>query len=87
MAKRKIRLTLDGVASTARIIEYDAIVWHDGKMACPLCHTLQNMKGIVDIIQYGLMDGDNVHTIMQCSMCDQQFAMHYVNTQEVEETL
>jgi len=85
MSKSQIKIWINKQMMVAKIVEMDDIVWHEGEMACPHCNILQTFKAEFDIIQYGLFNADNIHTIMRCPTCDYVFALHYINTYEVTE--
>lgn len=85
MAKRRIKLTIDNKMYVAPTWELDDMVWHETMIGCPYCGVFAAIKPICDVIQFGLFNNDNVHTITQCDNCNKVWAMHYINTQEIEE--
>lgn len=84
VAKPKIRLTLSGNTVSAPIWPKAEISWEGSKIGCPLCATIRKAKGILDVIQYGLIDHDLVVTIFECRACKKQFGVKYTIPHEHE---
>lgn len=85
MAKRKIKVTIGDKHIKAGIWEMDDLHWNNSEIACPYCREFAPVNAKIDVIQYGLMNADNVHTVVECPKCHQFWAMHYLNTYEVTE--
>lgn len=85
MAKRQISVTVDQRLICAPIFELDHMQWLENRLGCPYCGVFLPIKPMIDVIQFGLTEGDNMHTIVQCDNCSKFFALHYINTKEIEE--
>jgi len=85
MAKRKLKVTIGDRHVKAPVWEIDDIAWDNARVACPYCREFTEVRAVLDVIQYGMLNADNVHTVIECPNCHQFWAMHYLNTYEVTE--
>lgn len=85
MAKRKIKINVDGQLLVAPVWELDHMSWQDTRLGCPYCGIFSPISPVLDVIQFGLENNDSVHTIIRCAYCNHLYALHYINTQEVVE--
>lgn len=85
MAKKQLRVTVDGQLIVAPIFNLDDMSWSETALGCPYCKLYSQIRPKVDVVQFGIEGVDTVHTVTECFYCGKLFALKYVNTQEVIE--
>lgn len=85
MGKRLLKVTIENLLVRAPIWELEHMAWHETLIGCPYCKEFAQLTPKLDVIQFGLLNNDVVHTVVQCIHCHKFYALHYINTQEVEE--